>query len=95
MWRLGYYRGITWKMLNDPRNIDMKLNGKNHVTWQWTDYRLGKDYTPGDWDEAVQQLIPHNYIWAMVLDPDRLEKPTLLGTLFAKRKLGGGNIAMF
>ena len=81
-------------MLGDPRNKRMKLNGYRHVCWQWTNFTLGKDYAPGEWEEAVQSLIPHDYVWAIVLDPERIGKPTILGTLFAKKKLNG-NIGMF
>jgi len=78
----------------NPKNKNMRLNGKHHVCWQWTDFRLGKDYKAGDWEDAVKELVPHGYVWAIVIEADPQQKPSFLGTLFAKKKLNG-NIGMF
>lgn len=93
MWRLGYYRGITWKMLMSDRVRAYKvvLNGAEHATWQWTDFRLAKDYAMEEWVEAVAELIPYGYVWAIVKDP-AYAKPSILGTLLAKK---GGRIGFF
>jgi hypothetical protein len=55
---------------------------------------LGKDYKAGDWEDAVKELVPHGYVWAIVIEADPQQKPSFLGTLFAKKKLNG-NIGMF
>jgi len=86
MWRLGYYRGITWKMLLNGRNRKyIKLEGADDVTWQWTNFCM-KDYNDPGWKDATKNLIPHDYVWAIVIDPTYVEKKTILGTLFNRKK---------
>ena len=98
MWRLGYYRGITWGMLQSRRACNIKLEGSKSVNWQWTDYRIPKEQL-GDrrypWRNAVDTLVPHGYVWAIVPDPEYAEPPTLLGILFKKNRNNNGRIALF
>lgn len=84
MWRLGYYRGITWRMLLSFGGKITPLNGADHVTWQWTDFFLADDYNPEEYNEAVREKVPHGYIWAIIKDPAHGVKPSILGTLLKK-----------
>lgn len=84
MWRLGYYRGITWRMLLNSGRRMVALNGPEHVSWQWTDFFLGDNYNPMECHGVVEEKVPHGYIWAIAKDPAYETKPSILGTLLKK-----------
>jgi len=73
-------------MLNDQRNYKIKLNGANNPCWVWTDFRLAKNYSQEDWQDHVEKLIPYNWVWAFVRDPDYVEKKSMLDILFNKNR---------
>jgi hypothetical protein len=70
MWRLGYYRGVTWKMWgsicdNRAKDSDV-LNGSKSPIWAWTNVVFPENYSILDYARQVKAHIPHGYVWAIV-----------------------------